>query len=333
MRALVTGASGFIGGHVADALVRSGHDVVALVRPTSRTRHLEEIEAELAFGDMTDPRSIRRAAEGADWVFHTAAVVGSYGTWEAYRRVGVVGTQNVVDAASEAGVQRFLHFGSIAVYGFQHSSGVVFTEDMPFDESPEPWNHYVREKVLSEKIVWRAHEQGRLSVTSLRPSIVLGARDRNVVTRTAALLELPMTGLIGWGNNRVACVVVQELADIAVRAARSAIATGKAYNISGRAPITQRQLVEAYARALGRPLMPFRVPYRLAMLSAQVMEGAYGAAGIETEPIVSRIGVVLLGQDYGVDCTRAVKDLGWKGEASYRRAVEESVRFYREHLG
>ena len=190
-------------------------------------------------------------------MIHTAAVVSMYGAWEEYRRIGVVGTENVIAAAIDADVARFIHLGSVASYGFRHPHGVVLTEDMPHDEEPEPWNHYVREKMLTEKVIWRAHASGRIQVTSLRPPVVIGPRDRNVVTRMMNLLRLPFTGTIGAGTNRVGCVVVEELAEVAIRAATSEVAVGRAYNVAGREPITQRELYSLYAKAAGRRVQPF----------------------------------------------------------------------------
>jgi nucleoside-diphosphate-sugar epimerase len=331
LRALVTGASGFIGGHVVDALALAGHEVKGLVRPTSDTTLLDRPGVTLAVGDVTDVASLRDACRGVDVVIHTAAVVSMYGAWEEYRKVGVVGTENVVNAAIEAGVPRLVHLSSIATYGLRHVPGVVLTEETPYDEEPEPWNHYVREKMLSEKVVWRAHESGRIGVTSLRPSVVIGPRDRNVVTRVMNLLKLPFTGTIGFGTNRVGCVVVEELAEIVVQAAVSDGAIGRAYNVSGKNPITQRELYGYYAKAAGRRVQPFFTPYRLAFAGASIAERVSQLAGRKEEPVLSLISVPIFGKDFVVDSSRATKELGWKGVADYERAASESVKWYLEH--
>jgi nucleoside-diphosphate-sugar epimerase len=328
LRALVTGASGFIGGHVVEALLAAGHEVVALVRSTSDTALLERLGVELAIGDVTDAESLRRACRGVDCVIHTAAVVSMYGAWEEYRRVGVVGTENMIAAAMDAGVRRFVHLGSIAVYGFRHQKGVVLGEDMPYDEDPEPWNHYVREKMLSEKVVWRAHETGRIGVTSLRPSVVIGPRDRNVVTRMMNLLRLPLNGTIGLGSNQVGCVVVGELAEAAVRAGTLEGAVGRAYNVSGREPITQREIYTHFAKAAGKRLQPFFTPYRVAFAGASIAERLSQLAGRKEEPMLSLISVPIFGQDFSVDSSRAKKEIGWTGAADYEAAIHESVKWH-----
>jgi nucleoside-diphosphate-sugar epimerase len=318
---------------VAEALRTRGHDVVALVRKTSDRSTLERIGARFAVGDVTDPDSLERAMRGVDSVVHTAAVVSMYGAWEEYRRVGVLGTQNVLDAAVSAGVRRFLHVGSIAVYGFRHPQGISLHESLPLDEEPESWNHYVREKVLSEKVVWRAHDAGRIAVTSLRPSVVIGTRDRNVVTRFMRMLKIPFNGTIGLGSNRVGCIVVQDLAELAVKALVSDRAVGKAYNASGQGTITQRELYGLYAKAAGKTLQPFFAPYGLAFAGTSLLEGIYRLAGAKEEPPFAKIGVPIFGNDFTVDSTRASDDLAWKGLSTYEEAVRDSVEWYLEHAG
>jgi nucleoside-diphosphate-sugar epimerase len=325
MRALVTGATGFVGSHVVEALLTEGHQPVAAVRATSDTRLLERLGVPLVYCDVTDPRSLRAACDDIDGVIHTAAVVSGHGSWEPYRRIGVEGTKNVIDAAVRAGVPRFVHVGSIAVYGFGHEPGVTFREEMPCDEHPEPWNHYVREKVLSEKIVWRAHEAGHIAVTSLRPSVILGVRDRAVLPRMARRVRLPVSGLVGWGSNRVACIVVEDLARLAVMAATNERAIGRAYNASGHRVITQRELADAFRQAFGVGPRPLRAPLSLAMGTAAWLERFHNVVGIEEEPLISRFLLMILGQDYLVDSTRAEQELGWRANADYEEAIRSAV--------
>lgn len=326
-RALVTGATGFIGGHIVDVLQNQGHDVTALVRATSDTTHLREREVRLATGDVTDPESLRVASAGMDWVFHTAAVVGTYGKWEHFREVGVRGTKNVIDAASSAGASRFIHLGSIAVYGTR-PSGVAATEDTPYDERPERWNHYVREKVLSEKLLWKAHAEGRIQATSFRPSVVVGPRDRNAIPRTLSIIKSPLGALAGKASNRLPTVVVEELAAAIAKSADQDVAIGKAYNLSGRDPITQHEFMRLYAEAAGLKPLTRTAPYSVALTMAGTVETLFRLARRKNEPFITRIVVAIAGHDYEIDCSRAAADLGWEGKADYADAIRRSVEWY-----
>ena len=326
MKALVTGASGFIGGHIVDQLLDEGHEVAALVRKTSDTTHLREREVPLVVGDVTAPETLDAACEGMDWVFHTAAVVGNYGSWSHYRDVGVGGTRNMINAASNAGVDRFVHLGSIAVYGTR-PRGQAFTEETPYDRKPERWNHYVREKVQSEILLWRAHDEGRIQATSIRPSVVLGPRDLTATPRTLAVLRHPLGSLVGDGANRMPCVVVEELAEASVRAASTDVEVGRAYNLSGAEPITQQEYMDALAEAAGLKPKTRTSPEWMAMGMSTALEGVYRLLGRESEPFVTRLVIAIAGHDYEIDCSRAKEELGWEGSADYVDAIQRSVEW------
>jgi nucleoside-diphosphate-sugar epimerase len=326
-RALVTGATGFIGGHIVVALLAAGHEVTALVRPSSDTCHLRDPRVRVAFGDVTEPASLCAAMRGIRWVYHTAAAVGSYGRWEHFRRVGVDGTANVIDAASSARVDRFIHFSSIVVYGTR-KSGSVFDESYPFDDTPEPWNHYVREKVLAERILWEAHARGQIRATCLRPSVVVGPRDRNVVGRTLAIVGSRLRAIPGNPRNQLPAVVVEELASTAVRAAESHIAVGRAYNLSSASTITVSAFMGAFAQAAGRRPATRALPTRAALVVAGALERVHQLMRRPDEPFLTRIAVAIAGYDCVIDCARARAELGWHGRADLMDAIGRSVAWH-----
>ena len=115
---LVTGATGFIGGHLVKRLTRDGYQVRSLVRRTSDTTSLEQLGVELATGDLTAPETLARAAEGCRYVFHCGAMVSDWATSDEVHAVNVAGTRNLLDACAQASVQRFVHFSSTDVYGY-----------------------------------------------------------------------------------------------------------------------------------------------------------------------------------------------------------------------
>ncbi|TMA13225.1 MAG: NAD-dependent epimerase/dehydratase family protein [Deltaproteobacteria bacterium] len=330
MKALVTGASGFIGSYLVKELRVNGHQVTAFCHPGSVTAHLRDPGVTIAAGDVTDPASLLSACKGQDWVFHAAAIVSGYGSWRRFKEVGVEGTKNVIDAAATSAVKRFVHISSIVVYGTR-SHGVPLTETMPFDENAERWNHYVRQKVLSEKLLWKAHREGRIQATAVRPSMALGPRDDNVVRRAVSIVKSPLGAIIGAGENRVPCVVVEELAVAIVRAGSSETAIGKAYNLSGSYPITQMEFMRLHAVAAGLKPLTRRLPISVLMAFCTLMEGAYRLVRCKNEPFCTRLALALGGHDYEIDCSRATADLGWKGSASYEDAIRRGVKWYLEH--
>jgi nucleoside-diphosphate-sugar epimerase len=327
MKALVTGASGFIGSYLVTELTRQGHQVTALCQPGSSINYLNSAGVIIAIGDVTEPKSLQKPCENQDCIFHCAAIVGGYGNWDRYFRVGVVGTRNIINAAANAGVERFVHLSSISVYGTR-PEGKRYDESTPFETNPEPWNHYVRQKVLSEMELWKAHNEGRIRAIAIRPSLVLGPRDRNVVRRSLNIVRSPLGAIVGEGTNRVPCVVIDDVVSTTILSATKIEAIGKAYNLCGAKPITQSEYMGLHSAAAGLPPHRRKMPLRLAHVSCAAVEGLYRLARRQEEPFCTRIALAFAANDFNVDCSLAMMELGWRGESSYEDAIYRSVEWY-----
>lgn len=326
-RAFLTGGTGFLGGHVARVLRERGHDVLALVRPTSDATQLQELGVTLRFGDITDQASIAAAAEGADIFIHGVARVGGFGPWDEFESVGVTGTANAIAAAEQVGARRFVHLGSIAVYG-TNPAGRTYTESTPLEHKPEGWNHYVREKVEAEQILWEAHGYDRIAATSVRPSIVVGPGDRYFPERAIAAVNFRFASIVGSGNNYVPFVRVEDVAEAVVNAAEREETAGKAYNLSSRHRITQVEIMSIVTAALGRPPVRRKVSLPNAMRAATILEAWWRLARRPAEPPTSRFMVSLLGHQYQVDSTRAERDLDWTGDGDIAEGIRASLESY-----
>lgn len=322
---LVTGASGFIGGHVCEALVKTGAKVKAMVRKSSDVRALASAGVELVFADLSDLASLQAACEGVDVVIHTAAAVGSFGEWDHFYETGVLGTERLIEAASSRGAKRFVHVSSIAVYGLK-GSRTPQDEDTPFEMNPQPWNHYVREKVMSEQILWRAHEEGKIRATSIRPSVVIGARDRNAMPRLLDLLGLPVTALPGRPWFRFPVVCIEDCVDLILRAVDNDASIGRAYNVSGERPITLADFFGLIARHAGLPAPKLYLPTDLMVPAVGLLEEVWKRLHRPGEPVATRIAIVVSGYDYQIDCGRARRELGWKARGDYEASILDGIR-------
>lgn len=143
MKALVTGATGFLGSHIAERLVQRGDSVRALVRQTSRISFLDSLGGGIEFveGDVTNARTLTAAVDGVDVIYHAAAMVSDWGPWRDFQSVTVNGTRSMLKAAVAAGTPRFLHVSSDAVYRYQDlRSGV--TEDSLMETRFGPLDYY-----------------------------------------------------------------------------------------------------------------------------------------------------------------------------------------------
>ena len=329
---MVTGASGFIGRHLVGELIRRGYEVTALARARTDVSSLGR-DVRLARGDVTDPDSLRRSFHGHDTVFHLAAVVGrNPGDWENHQRVGVTGTANVLAAAADAEVSRFVHLSSAAVHKARAPLCFV-NEDSPLDDEPEPWNDYVRQKVLSERLVWAAHHAGTVNATAIRPPTALGPGDANLAGVIQAIMSSPLGQVAQDGGNRVPVVVVEELARGIADAAAS-VAAGKVYYLAGTEQISKDRLL-GHFRACGLGPLPRGAQQRVgigAVVFASRILGLVGPFGRgPSRRLVSRLeerSRRRAQHDCVIDCSLASADLGWQGAADYGDAIERAMEWH-----
>lgn len=249
MKALVLGASGFIGGALVRALRTDGHDVVAFGRPDADLSAAEALGASVARGSILDPNAIASAAAGQDVVFHAAGTTQQGAPEAVYRWLFVAGTENVVAASKSAGVERLV---------FLSCSDVTLTDadrvhwDEKRDLVGEPIGARAKCIRLAEEIAL-ASGDGELAVTVVRPGWVWGPGDR---TRLPALIREAKNGglrLCGSGKNLVSTSHVDLVAKIALAAARSPNAPGHVYHATDGELLELRELFAALTKALGLP--------------------------------------------------------------------------------
>lgn len=324
-RILVTGASGFIGGHVCEALVQRGARVRAMARKSSDISQLNGVDVEVFRADLSDSAGLERACKDIDVVVHTAAAVGSFGEWDHFYETGVLGTQRLIDAAAKNGAARFIHISSIAAYGLRDHHGPV-NENTPYDLEPQPWNHYVREKVMSEQILWRAHEEKRIQATSIRPSVVIGARDRNAIPRLVELLKLPVTALPGRPSLRFPVVCIEDCVDAIVKSVYNDVSIGRAYNVSGDDSISLAAFFGLLSKHAGLPEPRLYLPTDMMIRGVGMLEEAWKKLRRSGEPVATRIAIVVSGYDYEIDCSATKRDLGWSAKGSYEAAIVAALQ-------
>jgi nucleoside-diphosphate-sugar epimerase len=326
MKALVTGATGFIGSHLVDRLLERDDAVRALVRPTSDVSYLEERGVELVRGDITDPASLPAAVSGVDVVYHAAAMVSDWGPWREFESVTIDGTRNILETAARAGVARFLHVSTDGVYAFRYL-GKRMTEETPLETRFAWWDYYRRSKVAAERLAWRYHRDGRLAVTVVRPGLVLGERDRATLPGLTAFLRSSSAMYFGDGLNHLPYVYAGDVAELCRLAATEEVGAGQAYNTASQETVTQRDLFAAAAEEEDLELPRRGVPLHLAYGAALVMETISVLRGRRTRPSLTRFAVTLIGADYQEDASKAKRDLDWEAATPMREAVRRSVEW------
>jgi len=327
---LVTGATGLLGSHIVEKLLAQGQPVRVLVRSSSDTRLLDEWGVDKAIGDITDPESLTEAMKGVSTVYHSAAQVGDWGPWEQFVAISITGTANMLAAARDAGVGRFLHVSSISSYGHPDGEGLVLDESAPLGVNLHKWSYYSRAKVEAEKLVWAAHEAGELPVTVVKPSWLYGPRDRASMPRLIKAIRKGKAKLIGDGNNLFNLTYAGNEAEGCILAATADKAVGQAYNLSSDGEFTQKQYVNGVAECLGEKPVTKSVPYAVAKHAAFVMEVFGHMFRSTTPPLVTRYSVWLLGRKCFFSPAKARRELGWQPTVGYdegiRLAVESCLR-------
>ena len=327
MKVLVTGATGFLGSHIVESLMRHGHDVRALARRTSNLDHLEATGAEIAFGDVGDYDGLLNAARGVDVVIHSAAIVmPGWGRWDDYENANVKGTRNALDACIEAGIKRFVYVSSGTVVGKAGCADTPADESIESDLKCTPDTYYDYAKLLAENLALDYHRGGKIEVTVVRPAMIYGPRDRYIADRFHWLVNLPISFFPGRRNPNIPLVYVSDVADCTVLAAMSDKAAGEIYNIVPNEEVTFRHLAYAMAKALGKSYRRIDLPLWLVYIGGVVMEWWGKLLRRKKPPIFTRAAVRFFNESMNLNGDKAKRDLGWEPKVS----VEQGCQFYVE---
>jgi len=327
VKVLVTGAAGFLGGHLVDMLLERGEEVRAMVRPVEDATRLRKLDGvEVVLGDLVDRASLKRAVQGMERVFNVAAKTGPWGLEKDYNAVNVWGVADLIMACLDAGVQRIVHTSSITVYG-HHLKGII-TEDHPFHAEDNP---YSRTKIAGEKMVADFVKERGAPVVIVRPAWIYGPRDTASFGRFVAMIESGKGFLIGSGNNIVPIVYVRDVAQGLIKAGDSGDEViGKAYTIADDRRVTQAEYLNTIADFLGAPPVSRKILYFPLLAAGRSAELVWKTLGRRraTPPPVTTYGVTLLGGNQEFSIEQARRELGYKPEYDVIRGVSEGVNWY-----
>ena len=329
---LITGATGFIGGHLAQRLVQDGYQVRCLVRATSDTSLIDKLDVEIAVGDLTRARSLARAAEGCRYVFHCGARVSDWATAEEIARINVQGTRNLLEACVDASVQRVIHFSTTDIYGYPGRAAIDETY-----VATRFRNWYAQTKLAAEAEVRRVEKAHELDAVILRPATVYGPRSTAVIGEIARAMRDGNMLLIDGGRAVAGLCYVDNLVDAAVLALRHEAAPGHAFNVSDGLDITWKEFTDGLAKGFGCPQVRWSLPYWMANGIGFSLEHSYRllrkTTRLNTQPLLSRQAVHMLGNDQDFSNRKAREMLGWEPRIDYVTGLEATLAWLRaEHL-
>lgn len=331
MKAVITGATGFVGSAVAGRLVAEGLDVHALALPGSNRSRLEGLPITWHIGDITRPQLDPALFDGATWVVHAAGMLGRAGVAEdTYRQINAEGTRHVLTAVDHARRHgrtapdlRVLHVSSAGVLGPVRAAA----PQARFDETAPlaPSNAYERSKALAEQYAQEAIDSG-LPVVIARPEFIYGPGDVHVLGLFRAI-QRGIFFYIGDGQNTCHPTYIDDTAEglwLALRGGRP----GEIYHITGPRPMTFRELAETISAGLGVPPPRLRLPVSLAQVGAAALETVGTITG-RSVPL-SRTGVAFFSENRRSTYDRAARELGYDPAVDVDEGVPRTIAWYRQ---
>jgi nucleoside-diphosphate-sugar epimerase len=321
--ALVTGATGLVGSHLVERLLERGRQVRALVRPQSRIDFLQERGAEIVPGDLADPASLIRALAGVEIVYHCAARPPLGGTARQFFRDNVAGTENLLQAARYAGAARFIHVSTVDVYGYGHHDGT--NEQAPLRAD----GLYSWSKIEAERVVMQCYEQHGLPVSILRPCLIYGPRDRNLLPTVIRLISHKHAPLICGGRVLLDLVYAGDVAEALYEASVNPEAVGQVYNITDGARRTLLEVIQILSRSMGCTPRYLRVPYSLAYGAAWVVSGLSSWLKFSTLPVLRWEVIKAMGHHRHFNIAKAREELGYRPQVPLETGLQLTLQWYR----
>jgi len=321
MKVLITGATGLLGRHLLRELQLRGEQIRALVLPVENAKSLREQGIEIVRGDVTDVSTLVPAVKGIDCVIHLAGMMGVWRPLADYRRVNVTGCENLYWVAQKAGVRRFVHTSSHTVYGLGH--GRFMTEQDVLRPDPDP---YSITKAEGDHLIRRLMQDSTIETVILRPGTFFGPGDHLHFGRMAERVKQGKGVIIGRGDNALPFCYVSDVVRGFLLATYHENAPGNVYNITNDRPLTQREIFNTIADAVGGKRPTQHLPYLPIYYGSIVAEKI--AAIRQTRPIVTRLGAMMFGTDNRHSIEKARRELGYEPEVNIREGLELAAEWF-----
>ena len=323
MKVLVTGATGFTGGHLARGLKARGYSVTAMVRDVARAGDLQRDGVALVHGDLASPSSLPAAvAGGFDVVYNIAALYRQAGLPESiYHQVNAVAVGQLIEAAAAAGVRRVVHCSTVGVHGdIEHPPA---NEDAPLS----PGDVYQVSKVEGERIAREAAARTGIEVTIARPSGIYGPGDRRLLKLFRGVARRRFV-ILGDGRIFYHLTYIDDLVEGFRLCGEVPQAAGRTYILAGAEVPTLNQLAEMIAKDAGVPPPKLHLPVWPVWVLGAACEAVCAPLGIE--PPLYRRRVDFFTKSRAFDISRARAELGYAPSVSLQDGIHRTLAWYRE---
>jgi nucleoside-diphosphate-sugar epimerase len=322
MKALVTGAAGFTAGHLCERLRQHGYQVRGLVRDPSRCSELRKAGVELVTGDLRDPGSLNHAVKGIDIIYHIAALYRlENGSRKDMWDTNVHGTRNLLDAAVQAGVQRFVHCSTVGVHG--DIKNPPANEETPYG----PGDHYQASKAEGERLVLKYMVENRLPLVVFRPGAIYGPGDLRFLKLFRAIKRRRFI-MLGSGQVSYHMIYIADLIDGILLCGTKDNSIGGIYILAGEAPATLNQIVQLIADALVVPPPKLHFPVAPVYLAGFLCELICKSLGINA-PLYRRR-VDFFRKNRAFDVSKAKRELDFDPKTDLKTGIGLTAEWYRK---
>jgi nucleoside-diphosphate-sugar epimerase len=327
---LITGAAGFIGSHLVDLLLEKGIPVrkLKLLIPEGESLgNLPKKQLDIIRGDICDKKTIKKAMEDVETIYHLAAKIDFDGaTYKEYKDVNVEGTQNLLDECRNKKIQKFIFFSSIAVFGLPAGAGDIINWD---ENHPKNYtNFYGRSKLEAEERIIKAHRDFKLPYAIVRPASVYGPREKGPTLAIYQAIKNHQFVIIGNGKNKMHYVFVRDLVEAAYLAQISKKPAGD-YIIGGPNADKFRDIARLIASSINMKIPNFYLPKMFALLLSYIMEFIGNTLRIKAPLFPSRVRTMTT--TYFYNTNKAKKELGYNPKVNFKKGALITGLWYIEH--
>lgn len=324
MHALVTGATGFIGGRLAELLIDRDERVRVLVRNPEAAAKIEHLRgAELVRGDVTDASTLSAALEGIDVVFHVAGLSADWGRREDFEAINVQGARSLAEAAAASGVKRFVHVSTTDVYGYPEVPG---PSDAPTRDLGLPYNS---SKLRGEMAVREVASATGLPLVVIRPATVYGPRSKDFALELANLIAKKDMMVVNGGTAPAGLLYVDNLCDALISAAELPIAIGKVYAVRDPGKQTWREYVDRISEGLKLPRVTMSLPAWFAFTLGAIFEFFWKLTRARSRPLLTRHVVYVMSRDQSYGCEPAIAELGFSSRVTFDEGMRRTIDWLR----
>lgn len=323
MIALVTGGTGFVGGHLCERLRREGWTVRVLARKTSRVSLLEKAGCEIVRGTLDTEKTIRRAAADADVLFHLAAITKAASTREFYR-INSEGTKSVLVAAQEGGFK-----GRFVLLSSQSAAGPAINgREVTESDEPRPVSHYGRSKLLGEKLAAKARDA--FPVTILRPGAIYGPREHEIYQIVRMIQRTGLTFTIGPDFD-LQMTHVADVVEALLLGATHAETANKTYFVTDPQPWRYRQVLGLLGEVLERRVRRVWLPRAAGWALASAIDGASFVARRPLSPFNGDKMREMAAGSWLADSGRLTRETGWQARWLLPEGLRQTIAWYRKN--